>query len=160
MKRVLVAGFGNELRGDDAFGIRVLDALARRDGQGEEMELLHVGTGGLRLAQQLLTGYDCLVVVDAMRRNGSPGTLYVMEVDDVSVTERVDLHLATPARALSVAKALDALPRRVWMVGCEPGAVDELGTELTPSVHAQVEAAADAVVGLVASCPQAGVEMR
>jgi hydrogenase maturation protease len=126
MRRVLVAGFGNELRGDDAFGIRVLEALQARESELGCVELLHVGTGGLRLAQELLAGYDGLVVVDAMHRDGPPGTLYVLEVEQVTTATLVDLHLATPAPALSVAKALDALPERVWMVGCEPNGVDEL----------------------------------
>lgn len=149
MARALLAGFGNELRRDDAFGIRVLEILSRRLEGRSGVDLLHVGTGGLRLAQELLAGYDALVVIDAMTRDGAPGTLYVMEVEDVTDTRRVDLHLATPAHSLSVAKALGSLPGKVWMVGCEPASVDELGEELSPSVAAQVEPAVDAVLGLL-----------
>ena len=53
----------------------------------------------------------------------------------------VDLHLAVPSRALAVAKALGALPGRVFIVGCEPAEVDELTTVLTPPVGAAVDTA-------------------
>jgi hydrogenase maturation protease len=153
MSQVLVAGFGNELRGDDGFGIRVLDVLHPRIAEMTDVELLHVGTGGLRLAQQLLAGYSALVVVDAIHRNEPPGTLYVLEVEDVTEAEMVDLHLATPDKALSVARALGVLPDHVWLVGCEPEGVDELGRELSPAVHAQVEPAARAILRIVAEMP-------
>jgi hydrogenase maturation protease len=117
--RVVVAGFGNELRGDDGFGIAVLrrlEAKAPHDG----VTCVEVGTAGLRLTQELLTPCDRLIVVDAMSRGGSPGTVYVLKVEDVAEPTAVDLHLAVPSRALSLAKALGALPPETFLVGCEP----------------------------------------
>src|SRR6185295_13375901 len=55
------------------------------------------------------------------------------------------MHMAVPARALAVAKALGALPREVFIIGCEPAEVDELTTELTPLVAAAVETALEHV---------------
>lgn len=147
--RTLVAGFGNELRGDDGFGIEVVQRVARRLGGRADVEVLEVGTGGLQLAQQLLDPYDRLVVVDAMTRGGGVGTLYVLELESVEEIRDVDLHLATPDRALSVAQALGGLPERVYLVGCEPGETDELTMELTPAVAAVVEDAVDAVLRLL-----------
>jgi hypothetical protein len=37
------------------------------------------GTGGLDLAYEIMRGYDALVIIDASRRGGEPGTLYVIE---------------------------------------------------------------------------------
>lgn len=147
--RMLVAGFGNELRGDDGFGIEVAQRVARRVGDRGDVDVLEVGTGGLQLAQQLLDPYDRLVVVDAMTRGGEPGTLYVLELESVDEIREVDLHLATPDRALSVAQALGGLPAEVFLVGCEPHEVDELTMELTPAVAAAVEDAVEAVLRLM-----------
>jgi hydrogenase maturation protease len=139
--RALVAGFGNVLRGDDGFGVEVIRRL-REDGQPPPgVDLMEVGTAGIRLAQELLTPYDRLIIVDAMTRGGRPGTVYVSEVESVEAPADVDLHLAVPGRALAVAKALGALPREVFIVGCEPADVDELTTELTPVVASAVETA-------------------
>ena len=146
--RTLVAAFGNELRADDGFGLRVLEALVPHVDARPWVELLPVGTAGIRLSQHLLGSYDHLIILDAMRRGAPAGTLYVLEVDEVTSDEQVDLHLATPVRALSLARELGALPATIHMVGCEPESVDDLSTELTPRVAAAVAAAADTVLRL------------
>jgi hydrogenase maturation protease len=146
--RTLVAGFGNVLRGDDGFGVEVVRRLRERPPRAG-VDLMEVGTAGIRLAQELLTPYDRLIVVDAMARGGAPGTVYVVAVERVEAPGEVDLHLAVPARALAVAKALGALPGQVFIVGCEPVEVDELTTALTPPVDAAVETAIGHVARLL-----------
>lgn len=138
--RTLIAGFGNPLRGDDGFGVEVV----RRLGQislGDETTIIDVGTGGIHLAHELLSGYDRVVIVDAMVQGKAPGTLSVLEVTDVDPETQIDLHLVLPARALGVAKALGALPRSILLIGCEPAEVDELTLELSPAVSPMVEEA-------------------
>ena len=150
MARTLVAGFGNVLRGDDGFGVAVLHRLAE-SGVPDGVELLEVGTGGIRLAQELLGGYQRLVIVDAMTRGGRPGSVYVLAVDSVDPITEVDMHMAVPSQALALARALGALPARVFMVGCEPSAVDELTMEMSPDVRGAVEPALARVRELLAA---------
>ena len=147
--RTLIAGFGNELRGDDGFGVEVVQRVHRRLGGRTDVDVLEVGTGGLQLAQQLLDPYDRLVVVDAMTRGGRPGTMYVLELESVDEIHEVDLHLATPDRALSVAQALGGLPAEVYLIGCEPGEIDELTMEFTAPVAAALDEAVEAVLRLM-----------
>ena len=147
--RVLVAAFGNELRGDDGFGIAVLREVERMPVAEPAARLLEVGTAGLTLAQELLTPCDRLIVVDAMTRGGPPGTVYVLKVDEVPDAREVDMHLAVPAQALAVAKALGALPPETFMIGCEPSDVDGLTTELSTPVRAAVSVAARHVASLM-----------
>jgi len=149
VKRVLVAAFGNELRGDDGFGIAVLRRIETSHVAQDRVRLLEVGTAGLRLAQELLTPCDRLIVIDAMTRGGKPGTVYVLQVEDVPPATSVDMHLAVPSQALAVAKALGALPPETFMVGCEPDDVDELTTELSAPVRAAVDVAAHHVSTLI-----------
>jgi hydrogenase maturation protease len=149
--RIVVAAFGNELRGDDGFGIAVLrkvEELSPARARGN-VRLLEVGTAGLSLAQELLTPCDRLIVIDAMLRGGLPGTVYVLKVDDVPEAREVDMHLTVPARALAVAKALGALPPETFFVGCEPAEVDALTTELSAPVRGAVDAAAKHVATLI-----------
>ena len=147
--RVVVAAFGNELRGDDGFGIAVLRCIEASRSTPHHVTLLDVGTAGLRLTQELLIPCDRLIVIDAMTRGGKPGTVYVLKVDDVPEARDVDMHLAVPSRALSVAKALGALPPETFLVGCEPADVDELTMELSDSVRAAVDVAANHVHSLI-----------
>jgi len=148
--RTLIAGFGNVLRGDDGFGVEVIRRLQERE-PISDVEVMEVGTAGIRLAQELLTPCDRLIIVDAMNRGGTPGTVYVVRVESVDAAGEVDLHLAVPARALAVAKALRALPPEVFIVGCEPGEVDELTTEMTPPVQAAVGAVLEHIDWLLAN---------
>lgn len=150
--RILVAGFGNVLRGDDGFGVEVLRRLSEEE-LPEGVELLEVGIGGLRLPQELLGGYDRLIVIDAMTENKAPGTLYVRAVDDVAAAQDIDMHIVVPARALMVARALNALPAEVYFVGCEPGEVDDYVMDLTPAVRDAVDSAAAAILDLIARPP-------
>jgi hydrogenase maturation protease len=151
--RTLVAGFGNVLRGDDGFGVEVIRRLRESDRRAD-VELMEVGTAGIRLAQELLTPYERLIIVDAMTRGGPPGRVYVTEVHGVESAGDIDMHVAVPSRALAVAKALGGLPREVFIVGCEPAEVDELTTDLTPEVRAAVETALDHIRRLLGNgCP-------
>jgi hydrogenase maturation protease len=154
--RTLIAGFGNVLRGDDGFGVDVVRRLhdgALPVGAAGEVELLDVGTGGIRLAQELCGGYDRLIVVDAVQRGGAPGTVYVLAVDavDDAADERIDAHAAVPSRALALARALGVLPSDVVMIGCEPDpdTLDELALELSPRARAGAVQAVAAIARLL-----------
>ena len=111
---------------------------------------LEVGTGGVALAQEFLTPCDRLVIVDAMTRGGKPGDVSVLRVDDVGAARSVDMHMAVPARVLELARALGALPREVFMVGCEPAVVDDLTMALSAAVEDAVEPALRDVRALLA----------
>lgn len=148
--KVLVAAFGNELRGDDGFGIAVLRRLESHMGdERQDVRLIEVGTGGLWLAQQLLSPCDRLIIIDAVERGAPPGTVCVLEVADVAPATEVDMHLAVPARALAVVRAMGRLPAETYLVGCEPAQTDELTMELTPPVRDAVDRAAREVCALM-----------
>ena len=149
MKRTLIAGFGNVLRGDDGFGVEVLRRLADRNVASASVELLDVGTGGIRLAQALLTPFDRLIILDAATRGGAPGSVYTLRVDDVRPTREIDMHTAVPSRALEVARAFGRLPGEIYLVGCEPASVDELSMELSPRIAAALDVAVRAVENLL-----------
>jgi hydrogenase maturation protease len=52
-----------------------------------------------------------------------------------------DTHYTTPSKALLLAKALGVLPDQVYIVGCQPAEVAELGIGLSELVeHAATEA--------------------
>ena len=149
MTRTLIAGFGNVLRGDDGFGVEVLRRLGERGVASDSVELLDVGTGGIRLAQELITRYDRLIIIDATTRGGVPGTVYSLIIDGVLPTREIDMHTTVPSRALEVAQAFGPLPGEIYLVGCEPGSVDELTTELSAPVAAAVDDAVRRVEALL-----------
>ncbi|MGQ0540180.1 MAG: hydrogenase maturation protease, partial [Gemmatimonadaceae bacterium] len=127
----------------------VVRQLGERGIASDTVELLDVGTGGIRLAQELLSPFDRLIIVDATTRGGTPGTVYTLAVDDVQPTREIDMHTTVPSRALEVAQAFGALPREVFLVGCEPANVDELTTDLSTPVAAAVSRAIQQIESLL-----------
>ena len=130
--RILVAGVGNVLRGDDGFGPAVTELLGHLPVGAHVVE---TGIGGIALLQELMAGCDGLVLIDAVDRGAAPGTVFVLE-PDVGEGEHVpDIHLANPDRVLSMAKTMGFLPDRVRIIGCQPADVDELCQGLSPVVQ-------------------------
>jgi hydrogenase maturation protease len=152
--KVLVAGVGNVLRNDDAFGVEVARRLETMT-LPEGVRVVETGIGGIALVQELQEGYDALVVADAVDRGREPGTVMLIEPDVVdvkalTVTERhdmlADMHLATPWRAFMLARALGVLPSRLLMVGCQPLDPDGVGEQMSPPVVAAVDVAVAEIV--------------
>jgi hydrogenase maturation protease len=144
--RILVAGVGNVLRGDDGFGPAVVARLGRLP---PEVDVVETGIGGVALLQELLEGCDGLVLVDAVDRGAEPGTLFELAPDVAGAVHVADVHLANPDRVLSMAKTMGALPSRVRIVGCQPAEVDELGGAMSDVVAAAVERAVAVVRRIV-----------
>ena len=138
MSRILVAGVGNVLRGDDGFGPAVIERLGELPPGAEAVE---TGIGGVALLQELLAGCDGLVLVDAVDRGAAPGTVFELLPEVGDGVHVADVHLANPDRVLSIAKSMGALPARVRIVGCQPGEVDDLVQHLSAPVEAAVEPA-------------------
>ncbi len=147
--RVLVVGVGNVLHRDDGFGVEVARQLSQRD-LPAGVAVAETGIGGIHLVHELMAGYDALVVVDAVDRGRSPGTVMVINADVIDVrglrTEErhdllADMHLATPERALMVAKAAGVLPERTVIVGCQPAETETLGIGLSATVSNAVTTA-------------------
>lgn len=149
--RILVAGVGNMLRGDDGFGVAVAQRLLE-ERVPEEVQVLDIGIGGIHLVQELFAGADALVVVDAVDLGRAPGTVVVQRPDILEIAGRDDLadvHYATPERALMFARGLDILPAEVWLVGGQVVDAERLGQGLSPALAGAVDPAAGEVRRLV-----------
>ncbi|MDR3084068.1 MAG: hydrogenase maturation protease [Streptomyces sp.] len=161
--RVLVAGIGNIVLGDDGFGVETVRALAGRRLPGH-VEVVDIGVRGMHLAYRLLDGYDTLILVDATARGEDPGTLYVIEHDIAAGGEAqgapLDGHRMTPDAVLALLGTLCAgtgeqPPRRTLVVGCEPASLEE-GIGLSPPVSAAVAEAVRLIEGMLRADEPAG----
>ena len=152
-----MAGVGNVLRGDDGFGVAVVQRL-EAEGVPEGVRVMDVGIGGIHLVQELQDPVDALIVVDAVDLARSPGTVMTLRPDvrePSGPDDLADIHFATPERALMLAGALRRLPADVWLVGCQPADADSLGDRLSPEVDAAVTVAAAEVRQLIADLDDA-----
>ena len=73
------------LRGDDAFGIKVLHQLQLFPA-AENVEFLESGIAGISLVQQLMNRYDALIIIDVLDRGAEPGRVFVLQPDEKSLS--------------------------------------------------------------------------
>lgn len=155
-----MACFGNVLRADDGAGVAVAQELARQP-LPPQVTVLEVGIGGIGVVQELLAEpVDLLLIVDAVDLGRPAGTVLVQQplIPDVglwSATQRrdelADMHLATPARTLTLASGLGVLPARTLLVGIQTTDTDEPRYGLSECTARAVPLAAAQVRELIAA---------
>jgi hydrogenase maturation protease len=145
---ILVAGVGNIFLSDDGFGVEVVRRLAARpipDG----VTVSDFGIRGIHLAYELLEGYDRLVLIDAVSRGGDPGTIYVLEPDDMAAGGAVpDAHGMEPMAVFAYLASIGGSPVPTVIVGCEPATLEE-GIGLSATVDKAVDKAVAIVLSLL-----------
>ena len=149
--RILVAGVGNRLMGDDGFGPRVIDLLASMD-LPQGVEVRDVGTAGVTIATDLAE-YDAVIFVDSMNTDGPEGCVSVTRLEvkdpgDVSELARMTLHEVGLEGLLRFSRAIGTLPERNFLVGCRPKSL-EPSLELSTEVEEATERAAELVLELI-----------
>jgi hydrogenase maturation protease len=154
---ILVAGVGNIFLGDDAFGVEVVRSLTARP-LPENVSVKDFGIRGFDLAYKLLDPWDTVILVDALPRGKTPGTLYALKpnlatlADPASPAMTLNPHGMDPLRVLNLAASMGTIPGQVYVVGCEP---NDFGDELegrmglSPPVQAVVEEACNMVEELI-----------
>jgi hydrogenase maturation protease len=142
----LVLGLGNILLRDEGIGVRVVEAL-----QGirlpDDVEVLDGGTASMALLDTL-SNRARLIIIDAVKANGLPGTIYRLTPCNISSGKgvRTSVHQIGLLDALAHVECLGQAPREVVIYGIEPEELD-WGMELTPEVEAAIPRVVELVLG-------------
>ena len=161
---ILVAGVGNVLRSDDAFGVEVANRLLERE-TVPNVTVVETGIAGIQLVSDLQEGYDAIIVIDTVDRERPPGTVMTIDYDVIDVHALddntkydllADMHLATPERSLMVARALGVLPPIVKMVGVQPVDVDTMAIGMSDIVTNAIPVTIDEIDRCIASLLETG----
>jgi len=150
MKRIVIAGIGNVLLGDDGLGPYVLEQLGACYDFGPEVELVDVGTPALDF-MLYFANVDLLLVVDAVRSTAPAGTVLQYSREDIlrrHAPLRVNAHSPALGHALLFAEFADASPQSVSLLGAATGNT-EPGTQLTGSVRAVVPALMETIAAAI-----------
>jgi hydrogenase maturation protease len=148
--RTLVGGIGNIFLGDDAFGVEVANRLAARP-LPPGVRVVDFGIRGIDLAYALLENFHQVILVDAVRRGGKPGTLYIIE-PLLEKAEGMETHEMSPSKALAAAKGMGATLKNVIIIGCEPesfGSDDEPQMGLSRAIEGAVDEAITLIEAMV-----------
>jgi hydrogenase maturation protease len=152
--RILIAGVGNVLRADDAFGVEVARRMETMK-LPKGVKVVETGIAGMALVQELQGGWDALIVADCVDRGRPPGQVMmiipdVIDVHAMSLELRMDMladmHLATPERVFMLSKALGVLPEKLMMIGCQPEDPETPGAAMSVPVAAAIDIAIDMIL--------------
>jgi hydrogenase maturation protease len=129
----VVVGVGNLLLKDEGVGIHAVQRLQEMD-LPPDVELIDGGTSPDLIAY--IKAGDKLIIVDAAKAGGEPGTIYRFLPDDLAT----DAGTLASAHELGVDLNLKLMslmgnePREIVIIGIEPKEID-WGTELTPELE-------------------------
>ncbi len=143
MPRVLILGIGNLLWADEGFGVRAVEAFNRNYEFPPNVRLMDGGTQGLYLIEHV-TSADILIVFDAVDYGLAPGSLKLVEDDDVPKflgAKKMSLHQTGFQEVLATAELLDKAPQHLLLIGVQPVELEDYGGSLRPEVKAQIAAA-------------------
>jgi hydrogenase maturation protease len=141
--RVLILGIGNVLWADEGFGVRCVERLADAWTFDSNVRLLDGGTQGLYLLPDLEAA-DILVVFDAVDYGLPPGSLKIVEDDEVPAflgAKKMSLHQTGFQDVIATAKLLGRCPARLLLIGCQPEELEDYGGGLRDIVAAQIDPA-------------------
>lgn len=146
-QRILIAGLGNELLGDDGVGVHAARLIRQRRPSfwGREVTILEVGVAVLD-ALPVLERVDRVLAIDAMRAGCAPGTLYAVAETDIAEWDRqAGMH----EMGLIGAMRLMTGPKpRIAVLGVEPERID-YAMELSETVKRVVPSVAAAAIDCV-----------
>jgi hydrogenase maturation protease len=137
-RRTLVLGVGNLLWADEGFGVRCVEAFARRWRVPEGVLLMDGGTQGLYLVQHIAEA-EHLLVFDAVDFGAEPGTLMVVrdaEVPAFIARGKMSLHQAGVSDVLACAELIGRRPSAITVIGAQPVELEDYGGSLTAPIRA------------------------
>jgi hydrogenase maturation protease len=164
---ILVAGVGNIFLGDDAFGVETVRALSAQP-LPVGVSAVDFGIRGFDLAFALLHPWYAVIIVDALTRGETPGTLYTLRPDLTATAGAsspdmtLNPHGMDPMHVLHLALSMGPIEAQVYVLGCEP---EDFGDEfegrmgLSATVQASVPEAVAMLEALAGNLlPTPGVD--
>ena len=139
-RTALVLGIGNVLWADEGFGVRCVEMMARSLSYGPEVKILDGGTQGLYLLP-FLEEADIMVVFDAVDYGLEPGTMKLVEGDDVPRfmgAKKMSLHQTGFQDVIATAQLMGYCPEEILLIGVQPVELEDYGGGLRPQTAARI----------------------
>lgn len=125
MKSVVILGLGNTLMSDEGIGVRVAQAVQQDAGLPDSVEVLDLGSGGLR-ALHLIKDRAKAVFVDCAFMDEAPGVMRRFTPDEArsrKVQTRLSMHESDLLQTIELSRQLGECPGDVVIIGIQPGEV-------------------------------------
>jgi hydrogenase maturation protease len=140
--KILVLGIGNKILGDDGIGPAVIQEL-RRFSLPQSVFLETANISGIALLD-IVTGYDILIIVDAMKSGKSPGEITWVDTDEYSLRTTIpSQHKMDIFHMLELGKQMGIrVPVSVRTMAIEADDVTSFRETLSPEVAKVIPEAA------------------
>jgi len=139
--RILILGIGNLLLCDEGVGVHAARALQRED-LPSHIITLDIGTAFLDALPEIERA-DHIIIIDAMKADHAPGTIYRVPLEDCVRPEYIaSLHGFDLSRVMFLAGRTS--PPDVIVIGVEPARI-EWGTELSPQIRETIPAVIETI---------------
>ena len=142
--KILIVGMGNFIYRDEGIGVHIIREMEKMK-LPSHIELLDIGTSTMDLISYMKE-VKKLIVIDAMRAGGKPGTIYKCKPEDLLPKDEgpISLHEIGLLETLNMTKKL-GMEIQTVIVGIEPE-IMEWGTELTEAVKNKIPMIIEAVL--------------
>ena len=146
----LILGVGNVLLGDEGIGIRVVEELQNNYAFSNDVEILDGGTAGIELLRYI-ENRDLLIIIDAMRADLPPGTVFKVEGEDVpkKFMTKISPHQIGLSDLLAAGILSENIPKKIVLFGVEPEKL-ETGIYLSDSVTKNINKIVSAILDCTA----------
>jgi hydrogenase maturation protease len=144
--KTLILGIGNNILRDDGIGPAVIRELEQCCCH-PEISFKTTNLSGLLLLD-MLTGYDSLIVVDAIQSGAKPGEVRWLRTEDFELRGRTcSQHNVGILQALELGKQLGLyVPADVRIMAIEAYDVTNFGEDLTPEVAGAIPKAIEYIM--------------
>ena len=145
MKKILVAGLGNILMGDEGVGVRLVERLQDEADRFPDVDFKDLGTGGMILLHAA-RGRNKLILIDCAQMGQEPGALRRFSPEEVRTAKPLSgqsLHEGDVLRVLELAETMGDPPGETVFFGIQPASIEpreSLSPELQENFEDYVQA--------------------
>ncbi|MGD0626511.1 MAG: HyaD/HybD family hydrogenase maturation endopeptidase [Thermodesulfobacteriota bacterium] len=136
-QKIVILGVGNLLLSDEGVGVHVANQLMEMD-LPAEVSVVEGGTDGFGLID-IITEADRLIVVDAVKGGGAPGSIYHFDIDEVRDCPsgfKTSVHQIGILEVMNLSGLMGKKPYTT-VIGVEPKSLD-MGMELSPEIKDKI----------------------
>ncbi len=127
-KKILIAGCGNKLFGDDGFGPAVVEYLIKHHHVPDDVYLMDVGTGIRKILFTLTLSEarpEVIVIIDAVDKGRQPGEIFEISLEEIP-EEKIDDFSIHQVPSSNLLKELqDYCSVTVRVMACQTEAIPE-----------------------------------
>lgn len=120
MKKILLLGLGNEIRGDDGIGIVVTRKIRENLQNSDFIDIKDTEEMGLSLLD-FISGYEELILIDSVQtKKVLPGTIHELDEKDLKSLRGLPPHFVGISETIAIGKTLGIkIPSKIKIFAIE-----------------------------------------